>query len=190
MTLRQKADTLCVQLGLSPQLPIIDLLSHTEQQLGIAAENEHLDLGQRMDKCLETLVGVKPSAAGAVPPVVQPELVEAPVEPVPAEPVPEEPAATAPAEQPVATTFEHQDPSSGRWEPYSAKHNGIISRHMELNKGFGFVSLPDCTFQIRWGGAATSDRMPEPPATGMIQVTLVPSSMSIRPPPTLAASSL
>ena len=67
--------------------------------------------------------------------------------------------------------FEHQGPD-GRWEAFSMKHAGIIDRAMALHAPGGFVFLPDIPFEIRWGSSAKSDKMPNAPPTGMIQVNI------------------
>lgn len=70
------------------------------------------------------------------------------------------------------STFSHRN-SSGTWEVYSAATNKAIATAMTASPSGGSVFVSDASsFEVRWGTAATSTKMPKMPTTGLIQVSL------------------
>jgi len=71
------------------------------------------------------------------------------------------------------STFSHRGPNGG-WEVYDAAANLAIAKAMTASPNGGSVLLPNApSFEVRWGTAATSTKMPKMPTTGLIQVCLI-----------------
>ena len=58
----------------------------------------------------------------------------------------------------------------GSWRDYTSEHSAVIAAAMQGKPEDGKVQLPGVPFEIRWGNAAVSLRMPTKPSTRMIQV--------------------
>ena len=81
--------------------------------------------------------------------------------------------------------FEHRGPD-GVWSAYSATECALIAAHYgKASGGAGSVQLPDGPFEIRFGSAAVSSKMPQVPSTKMVQVNLKnDNTRLVRPRPT------
>jgi len=70
----------------------------------------------------------------------------------------------------LSWSFSHRA-HDGVWERYGASECEVIARAMERAPRGGAVLLrPGLSFEVRWGAAATSARMPAVPPSNMIQV--------------------
>jgi hypothetical protein len=68
------------------------------------------------------------------------------------------------------STFSHRGPNDV-WEVYGAAANAAVAEAMAASPNGGVVALPDApAFEVRWGAAATSAKMPAVSSTGLIQV--------------------
>ena len=64
MSLKDKVDTLRLQLGLGPEMPIVDVVDHAVSQLGLESEARGMTIIQKAETCLSQLGG---SAASMLP---------------------------------------------------------------------------------------------------------------------------
>ena len=72
------------------------------------------------------------------------------------------------------STFSHRGPNDV-WEVYGAAANAAVAEAMVASPNGGVVALPDApAFEVRWGAAATSTKMPAVSSTGLIQVCVSP----------------
>ena len=70
----------------------------------------------------------------------------------------------------MSVGFEHRGPD-GTWTPFDAAQSAVIDAALrEAADGDGAVWLPDTPYEIRFGSAAVSYKMPKVPSTKMIQV--------------------
>lgn len=77
--------------------------------------------------------------------------------------------------QSAPPAFSQRFDASSPWEPYDSSFASEIAAAIDRTPVGGYVWCPFAggnTFQLRWGTAATSDRMPTAPATGMVQVNV------------------
>ncbi|KAH8063132.1 flavodoxin [Aureococcus anophagefferens] len=70
----------------------------------------------------------------------------------------------------MAAVFEHLGPD-GRWTPYDAGTAAMLEQSRLANPN-AVVRLPNLPFEIRFGSAARSAKMPSPPETGIVQVNV------------------
>lgn len=89
-----------------------------------------------------------------------------PPPPLPARPV-QPVAVAAPVQQAV---YEHQD-SRGVWTTYDPQTAAILEAAVQSNPN-AVVRLPGIPFEVRFGSAARSARVPRPPPTGALQVNV------------------
>jgi hypothetical protein len=90
------------------------------------------------------------------------------------------PAPAAPPSLPATSeTYVHVAPD-GKREQFSGVDNAAISRSRAAQPNGGAVRISDVHvpngtilgFEVRWGSRATSQKMPNPPSSGMIQVNV------------------
>merc|ERR1712159_383861 len=100
-----------------------------------------------------------PASPKAPPPTPPP--------PVPV-PVPQPTAVAAPVQQ--CAIYEHQD-SRGVWTAYDNATASILEAAVRSNPN-AVVRLPGIPFEVRFGAAARSARIQQPPPTGALQVNI------------------
>lgn len=100
-----------------------------------------------------------------------------PQPPVAAAPVPTAfPARPVPAAAASTAVYQHND-GRGNWAPFTPAHCAIIEQAYVAKLDRVHLSMPENPpahreFEIRFGAAAVSAKMPTPPATGIIQVNV------------------
>merc|ERR1719337_606262 len=92
-----------------------------------------------------------------------------PPTPPPPVPVPQPTAVAAPVQQQVAI-YEHQD-SRGVWTAYDNATASILEAAVRSNPN-AVVRFPGIPFEVRFGAAARSARIQQPPPTGALQVNI------------------